>query len=38
VLKAWIDPAQKNPRTMHHRGNDEFMIAGKSIRLPSKMK
>ena len=38
VLKAWIDPAQKNPRTMHHRGNGVFMIAGKSIRLPSKMK
>jgi flavin reductase (DIM6/NTAB) family NADH-FMN oxidoreductase RutF len=38
VLKAWIDPRQKNPRTMHHRGNGVFMIAGKSIRLPSKMK
>ena len=20
VLKAWIDPAQKNPKTIHHRG------------------
>jgi flavin reductase (DIM6/NTAB) family NADH-FMN oxidoreductase RutF len=38
VLKAWIDPAEKNPRTMHHRGNGVFMIAGKSVRLRSKMR
>jgi flavin reductase (DIM6/NTAB) family NADH-FMN oxidoreductase RutF len=38
VLKAWIDPAQKNPRTIHHRGRGEFMVAGKTIKLPSKMK
>ena len=38
VLKAWTDPAQKNPRTIHHQGKGTFMVAGEKIRLPSKMK
>lgn len=38
VLKAWIDPAVKDPKTMHHRGKGFFMIAGKTVKLPSKMK
>lgn len=38
VVKAWIDPACKEPRTLHHRGRGEFMIAGETIKLPSKMK
>ena len=38
VLKAWIDPSQKNPRTIHHCGRGVFMVAGKTIALPSKMK
>jgi len=38
VLKAWIDPARKQPRTIHHRGNGAFMVAGETINLPSKMK
>ena len=38
VLKAWIDPACKDPRTLHHRGRGAFMVAGETIRLPSKMK
>ena len=38
VVKAWVDQAQKQPRTMHHRGQGEFVIAGETIRLPSKMK
>ncbi len=38
VVKAWIDPAQKDPKTLHHRGRGAFMVAGKTIRLPSKMK
>lgn len=38
VVKAWIDPAVKWPRTMHHWGMGEFMIAGKRLKLPSKMK
>jgi flavin reductase (DIM6/NTAB) family NADH-FMN oxidoreductase RutF len=38
VLKAWIDPAIKDPRTIHHRGRGYFMVAGRTIKLPSKMK
>jgi len=38
VLKAWIDPACKDPRTLHHRGRGAFMVAGETIRLPSKMR
>ena len=38
VLKAWIDPSVKRPRTLHHRGMGEFMIAGRTLRLPSRMK
>ena len=38
VLKAWIDPSKKDPRTIHHRGKGMFMIGGKTIKLPSKMK
>jgi flavin reductase (DIM6/NTAB) family NADH-FMN oxidoreductase RutF len=38
VLKAWIDPSKKNPRTIHHLGRGAFMVAGKTIKLPSKMK
>jgi flavin reductase (DIM6/NTAB) family NADH-FMN oxidoreductase RutF len=38
VLKAWIDSSKENPRTMHHRGEGAFMVAGETIKLPSKMK
>jgi len=38
VMKAWIDRAKKNPRTMHHCGHGVFMVAGRLIKLPSKMK
>ena len=38
VVKAWIDPGCRNPRTLHHRGHGEFMVAGDTIKLPSKMK
>lgn len=38
VLKAWIEPACKEPRTLHHRGRGLFMVAGETIKLPSKMK
>jgi flavin reductase (DIM6/NTAB) family NADH-FMN oxidoreductase RutF len=37
VLKAWIDPARKNPRTIHHRGCGTFVVDGRTIRLKSKM-
>jgi flavin reductase (DIM6/NTAB) family NADH-FMN oxidoreductase RutF len=38
VVKAWIDPAMKNPRTIHHLGKGQFMVAGERIKLKSKMK
>jgi flavin reductase (DIM6/NTAB) family NADH-FMN oxidoreductase RutF len=38
VVKAWIDPSRKNPRTIHHRGRGVFMVAGRTITLPSRMK
>ena len=38
VLKAWIDPSIEDPRTIHHRGGGNFMVAGRTIKLPSKMK
>ncbi len=38
VVKAWIDPEKKDPRTIHHRGNGLFSIDGRTIRVASKMK
>jgi flavin reductase (DIM6/NTAB) family NADH-FMN oxidoreductase RutF len=38
VIKAWIDPAVKDPRTIHHLGMGNFMVAGERIKLKSKMK
>ncbi|MGZ8232895.1 flavin reductase family protein [Methylobacter tundripaludum] len=38
VVKGWIDPEKKNPRTIHHLGEGAFMVAGETIHLPSKMK
>ena len=38
VVKAWIDPARKRARTLHHMGRGVFMVAGRTIRLPSRMK
>ncbi len=36
VVKAWIDPAVKRPKTIHHLGGTDFMVAGRTIRLPSR--
>jgi len=38
VVQAWIDRSKKDPRTLHHRGRGAFMVAGDTIKLPSKMK
>jgi flavin reductase (DIM6/NTAB) family NADH-FMN oxidoreductase RutF len=38
VLKAWVDPSRRDPRTIHHQGMGVFMVAGRTIKLPSKMK
>ncbi len=37
-LKAWIAPSRKQPKTLHHQGKGVFMIAGRRIKLPSRMK
>jgi flavin reductase (DIM6/NTAB) family NADH-FMN oxidoreductase RutF len=37
VVQAWVDPAQKKLRTLHHQGRGVFMVAGETIKLPSKM-
>jgi flavin reductase (DIM6/NTAB) family NADH-FMN oxidoreductase RutF len=38
VIKAWISSSEKERRTIHHMGRGTFMVAGKVIKLPSKMK
>lgn len=38
VVKAWIDPTVKTPGILHHQGKGTFMVAGKTIKLPSRMK
>ena len=38
VVKAWIDPTIRDPRTLHHRGRGVFMTPGETIKLPSRMK
>jgi flavin reductase (DIM6/NTAB) family NADH-FMN oxidoreductase RutF len=37
VLKAWIDPTHKNPKTIHHHGSGKFAVDGKMIKLKSRM-
>ncbi len=38
VLKAWIDASRAPPRTIHHQGRGTFMVAGRTLKLPSRMK
>lgn len=38
VVKAWINPAIKDPRTIHHQGEGVFKVDGETIKLPSRMK
>jgi flavin reductase (DIM6/NTAB) family NADH-FMN oxidoreductase RutF len=38
IVKAWIDPARTDPRTLRHRGRGVFAVDGQTIRLPSTMK
>jgi flavin reductase (DIM6/NTAB) family NADH-FMN oxidoreductase RutF len=38
VLAAWTDPAQKNPKTIHHQGYGTFVVDGATIRLKSRMR
>ncbi|MBL0143174.1 MAG: flavin reductase family protein [Betaproteobacteria bacterium] len=38
VVAAWIDASGRSRRTIHHRGRGEFMVAGRTVKLPSRMK
>jgi flavin reductase (DIM6/NTAB) family NADH-FMN oxidoreductase RutF len=37
VLKAWTDPTQVRPRTIHHHGLGRFAVDGRMIELESRM-
>jgi flavin reductase (DIM6/NTAB) family NADH-FMN oxidoreductase RutF len=37
VVKAWTDPQQRRPKTIHHYGYGNFMVDGESLALKSKM-
>ena len=38
VVNAWIDPAQKYPKTIHHQGYGRFVVDGPIIKLKSRMR
>ena len=38
VVQAWRDPAQVDPKTIHHQGYGVFAVDGRQIRLPSRMR
>ena len=38
VVKAWVDPKQKNPKTIHHHGYGRFAVDGRMINLKSSMR
>ena len=35
VVKAWIDPAKKSPKTIHHQGYGKFAVDGEIVELAS---
>lgn len=38
VLRAWIDPARKRPRTIHHHGYGTFIVDGPTLKLRSRVR
>ena len=38
VVKAWTDPRQKHPKTIHHHGYGRFAVDGEMIKLKSRMR
>ncbi len=38
VVKAWIDPKQKDAKTIHHHGYGAFVVDGEKLKLKSKMR
>ena len=35
VVQAWIDPARREAKTVHHQGWGTFALDGRTITLPS---
>ena len=38
VLKAWIDPSQRDSKTIRHHGYGRFAVDGEMIKLKSRMR
>jgi flavin reductase (DIM6/NTAB) family NADH-FMN oxidoreductase RutF len=38
VVKAHVDISVHDPKTLHHRGYGDFMVAGETLRLKSEMR
>jgi flavin reductase (DIM6/NTAB) family NADH-FMN oxidoreductase RutF len=38
VLMAWINPAQRNRKTLHHCGYGTFLVDGETLKLKSRMR
>jgi flavin reductase (DIM6/NTAB) family NADH-FMN oxidoreductase RutF len=38
VVRAWCDRSVTRPRTLHHEGYGRFMVAGRRMSLPSRMR
>jgi flavin reductase (DIM6/NTAB) family NADH-FMN oxidoreductase RutF len=38
VVKAWVVRSRTRPKTLHHMGRGTFMVAGRTVALPSKMR
>ena len=38
VVRAWIEPEQKNPKTIHHQGYGKFVVDGRTIQFSSAMR
>ena len=37
VVKGWIDPSQKHPKTTHHNGYGKFIVDSEVIKLNSRV-
>ncbi|MGY6276797.1 flavin reductase family protein [Methylomonas sp. MgM2] len=38
VVRAWTDPEQSSPKTIHHQGYGRFVVDGESMHVISKMR
>ena len=37
VVKAWVDRSKKRYRTIHHLVKGDFIVAGRLLKVPSRM-